>query len=560
MLTKSATASTGKKKAGGKKTRSAEEASRQAALAAARVDAVRALRQSYTAQARLFLREPAPAVSTQIDRAAADGVDVDKLVLTKLSLTASDLWALGTAFESYAALTTLTLCMIPLDDKMVAALASFVTAHPALTTLSLVDTHLGPGAAAHLASCVPHSALTALHIDYNSLGSAAWHHFLLALIPPAESDACESCALAVVRVREAAEAAAAAAAKTAAIAALPPPPPKPAPLVEKAKKGAKGKGTKAKKKTPAKVEVVPPPPPPPSKEDRRAARPHTTLARLSCKFAGMDEEVGDAIGRLLAGNSSIKDLDLSGNRLGPRGLLAVMEGLRSNTVLETLNVSANGVRAAAAFAGSPIDANAALRAATAGITAVRRLSRGNLAATSAAAPRGGIAKVRIPKASTAAPPPPAPAAPAATLALPPDTSTAATDAESDPAPPVAPTPPPPPGAAAAVAAALDGLCALISDPDAVSRLASVDLRHNHVGDDGAARILDALKARATAMAGAAGGTGPVPVTVYVSERTPAAVYAKLHDVNRAMEAKRRLMGGKKKKKGGVTGKKKVVRK
>ncbi|KAJ3365296.1 hypothetical protein GGF32_009801 [Allomyces javanicus] len=558
MPTKSATASTGKKKTGGKKSRSAEEAARQAALAAARVEAVRALRQSYTAQARLFLREPAPVVGNQIDRAAADGVDVDKLVLTKISLTASDLWALGTAFEPYTALTTLTLCMVPLDDKMVAALASFVTAHPALSTLSLVDTHLGPGAAAHLASCVPHSALTALHLDYNSLGPAAWQHFLLALIPPAESDACESCALAVVRAREAAEAAATAAAKAAAIAALPPPPPKPAPPVEKAKKGAKGKGGKvAKKKAPAKVEVVPPPPPPPSKADHRAARPHTTLARLSCKFAGMDEEVGDAIGRLLAGNSSIKDLDVSGNRLGPRGLLAVIDGLRSNTVLETLNLSANGVRAAAASAGSPIDANAALRAATAGITAVRRLSRGSFAATaSAPVARGGIAKVRIPKASTAAPPP----ASTATLAQPPDTATAAV--ESDPSPPVAPAPPPPPppGAAAAVAAAVDALCAHIADPDSVSRLAAVDLRHNHVGDDGVARILDALKARATAMAGAAAGTGPVPVTVYVSEQTPAVVYAKLHDVNRAMEAKRRLMAGKKKKKGGVAGKKKVVRK
>ncbi|KNE71877.1 hypothetical protein AMAG_16306 [Allomyces macrogynus ATCC 38327] len=448
MPTKSATASTGKKKAGGKKSRSAEEAARQAALAAARVEAVRALRQSYTAQARLFLREPFPVVSTQIDRAAADGVDVDKLVLTKLLLTASDLWALGTAFESYAALTTLTLCMVPLDDKMVAALASFVTAHPALSTLSLVDTHLGPGAATHLASSVPHSALTALHLDYNSLGSAAWHHFLVALIPPAEADACESCALAVVRAREAAEAAAAAAAKAAAIAALPPPPPKPAPPVEKAKKGAKGKGGKvAKKKAPAKVEVVPPPPPPPSKEDRRAARPHTTLTRLSCKFAGMDEEAGDAIGRLLAGNSSIKDLDLSGNRLGPRGLLAVIEGLRSNTVLETLNLSANGVHAAAASPGSPIDANTALRAATAGITAVRRLSRGSLAANSAPIARGGIAKVRIPKAPTTATPP-APAPAGASLAPPPDTSTAATDAaDTDPTPPVAPSlpPPPPPG-------------------------------------------------------------------------------------------------------------------
>ncbi|KAL0478761.1 hypothetical protein AKO1_008331, partial [Acrasis kona] len=65
-----------------------------------------------------------------------------------------------------------------------------------------------------------------------------------------------------------------------------------------------------------------------------------TLSTLSMKYCKIGEEGGVAVGTLIVAKSpSLTDLDLQGNSIGNRGLLAIAEGLRNSPKLSKLNLS-----------------------------------------------------------------------------------------------------------------------------------------------------------------------------------------------------------------------------
>ena len=70
------------------------------------------------------------------------------------------------------------------------------------------------------------------------------------------------------------------------------------------------------------------------------------LQSLYLSFCGIDEAGGKPLAQLLAFPSSgLKLLDLEGNHLRSRGLMAVADALKTNTALQQLRFCNNGVGA-----------------------------------------------------------------------------------------------------------------------------------------------------------------------------------------------------------------------
>ncbi|KAI9179228.1 hypothetical protein H9P43_005891 [Blastocladiella emersonii ATCC 22665] len=562
----------GASKKGGKKAKAAEEAARQAALAEARLTALKTLRTTYIAQAKLFLREPIPVVVSRLDRAVIDNADVPAIALSKAHLAPSDLWALSTGFAGYAALTQLSFLMVPMDDKMVAVLSQWIRAHPTMAVLSIIDSKLGPSCTAILAECLPHSGITSLTLDYNPIGSG-WPALLMALVPPADTGAmgsiaqlrggtvCEPCK----HQREAAAAAAAAqlAAAEPGIASAAPVSPR-APLTTKA--GA----------TPESLA-----------ETARLNAPHSRLQRLSAKFTDLGADAGEPLAAMIRSIQSLKELDISGNHLGARGFSLLCGALRANSTLESLNVAANAIRVPAAptaAASNPIGVAFNVGRAAAALQgkggSVPPTPTGGASATIGFPASLPPLSVSIPEESADGgsnsdiPPPSTTTAPPTGLSS--LSALRRLTLNGTPTTAVPPTPSPAgPSSAASIltmdrdAAARDlawvahaaaHLSAVLSATEGTA-LQLLDLRHNTLGDDTATAVLEALKSRKTwltsGVAAGSGGAAP-PVVVHLSERTRPAIFAKLVEVNRWMDAlikKRRAAAAKRKGKGGAKKKK-----
>ncbi|KAL7747151.1 hypothetical protein RI367_007511 [Sorochytrium milnesiophthora] len=293
MSTKPATAG-GKAKGKGKgkkPTKKQLEEQARAEAAQRKLIHLRDLRTRYTAQTRLFLRDPIASVAAAIDSAIAGLEDVDKLVLAKIALAASDLWALHTAFESYAYLTTLSMWMIRMDDKTVTVLCTFIEKSPSLAHVFLIDNGIGVAQANTMAALLSRTAkLATLVLDYNPIGGAGANAIFKAL----SRDTTVQDPSAVLPV-------------------------KPTPASPTAK---------------APALPSPPPLPPPS---------CLGITKLSLKFCELDQTCGPALEQLLRANKTILELDLSGNALHTTAFYHVAIGLQFNRSLQKLNLSSNNI-------------------------------------------------------------------------------------------------------------------------------------------------------------------------------------------------------------------------
>ncbi len=71
---------------------------------------------------------------------------------------------------------------------------------------------------------------------------------------------------------------------------------------------------------------------------------NSTLKKLSLRYCGIDEKGGEPLTQILiAPKIAIICLDLTGNRLGGKGLADISPGLKSNTVIQKLNLSDNNI-------------------------------------------------------------------------------------------------------------------------------------------------------------------------------------------------------------------------
>lgn len=74
----------------------------------------------------------------------------------------------------------------------------------------------------------------------------------------------------------------------------------------------------------------------------KGLRTNMTLKQLHLQFCNLTEESGPTLAELLAnGRTALEVLNLSGNRIGGKGLAALCEGLFINTKLETLCIADN---------------------------------------------------------------------------------------------------------------------------------------------------------------------------------------------------------------------------
>lgn len=73
---------------------------------------------------------------------------------------------------------------------------------------------------------------------------------------------------------------------------------------------------------------------------------NSTLKKLSLRYCGIDEKGGEPLTQILiAPKIAIICLDLTGNRLGGKGLADMSNGLKANTVIQKLNLSDNHILA-----------------------------------------------------------------------------------------------------------------------------------------------------------------------------------------------------------------------
>ncbi|KAJ3010281.1 RNA-DNA hybrid ribonuclease [Thoreauomyces humboldtii] len=161
----------GKAAGGGKKAKEAEAA----AAALARVTQLKELRTAYAAQCKFFVAEPLPSLVKRIETElkSADGPeDIDKLILSQMSLNPGDVYSLTTTMNAYSALTGIYIWRAKVDIKGLEALANFLTSHPTVATLHLMDCQITAVAAKHVQTiCRSSTGLKSLLMDHNPLGA-----------------------------------------------------------------------------------------------------------------------------------------------------------------------------------------------------------------------------------------------------------------------------------------------------------------------------------------------------------------------------------------------------
>ena len=63
------------------------------------------------------------------------------------------------------------------------------------------------------------------------------------------------------------------------------------------------------------------------------------LKLLNVSWNGFDDDGATAMGVAIGANSSLTELDLTCNRIGPKGMLNLLKGFKTNDTLEILRVS-----------------------------------------------------------------------------------------------------------------------------------------------------------------------------------------------------------------------------
>ncbi|KAJ3186035.1 NACHT, LRR and PYD domains-containing protein 12 [Gaertneriomyces sp. JEL0708] len=217
------------------------------------------LRQDYAGNCRHFVAEPLPAIVRRIDQEIkrTDGYpeNVDKVILNSLSLAPNDVYSITTTFDAYAALSGIYIWRAEVNAKALEALSQFISTHPSVTILHLIDCGITAKNAERLALLARSNTLTTLSLDHNPLGS-------------------EGVNLVFAAIRD---------------------------------------------------------------------NPLVALQRLSLRYCDATTQAAESAGATLATNTSIQDLDLTGNFISDYGLVPFATYLRTNSSLQVLRLAANQI-------------------------------------------------------------------------------------------------------------------------------------------------------------------------------------------------------------------------
>ncbi|KND00251.1 uncharacterized protein SPPG_04582 [Spizellomyces punctatus DAOM BR117] len=133
------------------------------------------LKAEYASKCKHFVTEPMPALVKRIDQELkrSDGYeDIDKIILNSMSLSPNDVYSITTTFHSYAALGGIYIWRASVETKGLEALADFLTSHPTVSVLHLMDCQITPQMARPLRSiCHLSTGLKTLVLDHNPLGA-----------------------------------------------------------------------------------------------------------------------------------------------------------------------------------------------------------------------------------------------------------------------------------------------------------------------------------------------------------------------------------------------------
>ncbi|KAJ3123802.1 NACHT, LRR and PYD domains-containing protein 3 [Nowakowskiella sp. JEL0407] len=167
----------GKKKVGeGKKGKGSAKKRKEGELEAAKeqlINELKSLRTLYQQQCENFITEPLLEVNTRINKAITTGDAIEKIIISSISVTVSNMYALTTTFQTYQTLNTIYLGLVILDERCLDALEKFFYSHPTINTLHLIDCGITSKMSSHIAGIARNSkTITTLILDHNPIQSS----------------------------------------------------------------------------------------------------------------------------------------------------------------------------------------------------------------------------------------------------------------------------------------------------------------------------------------------------------------------------------------------------
>ncbi|KAJ3085135.1 hypothetical protein HK102_000285 [Quaeritorhiza haematococci] len=249
-----------------------------------RVRQLKRLKEEYERNCKQNLTEPL--FGKRIDKALAAVEHIDKMIINSETLTVNDVRCLTKTFQSYSHLTHFCLWMVKLDHRGLEVLAQFLSAHPHISTLNLIDCGINTSMASSLRIiCRNMPTLSLFVVDHNPLGSLGAAEVFMGI--QERRTVAGGGAMATIDT------------------------------------GGTRKATGASTST--------------------LSTGVNTITKCSMRYCNAGPECAQQIANALAVVPSLSELDLAGNEIGDEGLIPLAQALRFNQTLTVLSLAANEI-------------------------------------------------------------------------------------------------------------------------------------------------------------------------------------------------------------------------